>query len=225
VGGGIPAGTRELNTQGLPLIIHSVASDTTPVAISHADMGHDHPPASFDVWRLQPMGGSWTITGRAQPGRSCRGVTGGADEPDPVTLTVVGSCSGELGTGPQSIIPPEPVSPSDAGSSLLKCNGDIAGSGSRIVHLWIQQPTGCVVQESFIADSVEQAVECARAESKEVAGEVTELHPGPSNFQVSCGRPSSCVTFMAFNRGDAFTCAESLCPGSGSTFTAGHCSP
>lgn len=142
----MPAGTQELNTQGLPLIIHSVASDTTPVAISHADMGHDHPPASFDVWRLQPMGGSWTITGRAQPGRSCRGVTGGADEPDPVTLTVVGSCSGELGTGPQSIIPPEPVSPSDAGSSLLKCNGDIAGSGSRIVHLWIQQPTGCVVQ-------------------------------------------------------------------------------
>ncbi len=126
VGGGMPAGTQELNTQGLPLIIHSVASDTTPVAISHADMGHDHPPASFDVWRLQPMGGSWTITGRAQPGRSCRGVTGGADEPDPVTF-----------------IPPEPVSPSDAGSSLLKCNGDIAGSGSRIVHLWIQQPTGC----------------------------------------------------------------------------------
>lgn len=224
-GDGIPTDTINLTTNDLALRVNSVASSSTPLTISHAGMTRQHPPASFDVWQGEQMSGSWTVTGTAQPGRSCRGTLGGTDGPNPVSVTVVGSCDGGPGDGPQSITPPDPVQLSDVVVTLLRCNGEPINRATRAHHLWIREPNGCVVDESFVASSFEEAVGCARDEAKNVVGSVAELHPGPTPFHVSCGSPNECFSFMAFNRADARNCALSLCPGSGGTFLDGRCEP
>jgi hypothetical protein len=221
--GGAPTGILNVDTNGLPLIIMEVSARPLPVTVAHGGESHSHPAEPFDVWRRKVMAGSWEVTGMPQPGRSCVGSTMPGTPPEPKLLTLVGSCNGEPGDGPQSINPPRAVPISEARQVTLRCNGEPFDGATRGFHLWIREPTGCAVQDVYLASSFAEAVECARSEARDVVEDAAELVPGAVAYRVACGSPSTCYNFSAFTTDDARACALAWCPGSASGFLLGRC--
>ena len=220
--GGAPTGILNVDTNGLPLIVMDVSARLLPVTVAHDGESHSHPAEPFDVWQRKVMAGPWEVTGMPQPGRSCVGAITPGTPPDPKFLTLVGSCNGEAGDGPQSINPPRAVPISEARRVTLRCNGEPFDGATQVFQLWIREPTGCAVQEIYMASSLAEAVECARSEAKDVVGDVT-AHPSPVAYRVTCGSPSTCYNFSAFTTGDARECALAWCPDSVTGFLVGRC--
>jgi hypothetical protein len=208
--GGAPFGQTNIDTSGMRLLVVQVSGAPLPLSVSH-DETHRHPSEPFEVWHLKQMAGPWSVTGDPQPGRACSGSTNPGSPPEPKTLSMTGSCSGQLGDGPQSVMPPPAVSLSAAQRGRLRCNGEFPTPGVTAGRaLWIRQPSGCVTTEAFSSDSIAEAVQCARAQAKDVVGSVAEVAPPPVSRGVNCG--SGCQQFFVTSDDDYNRCAAHLCP-------------